>query len=62
MNEQDKLIQELVERSLNNSAAINVLVSIVCESGLISIDDFNKLVRKEAEEVREQMIKNVKRG
>lgn len=60
--ERDKLINELVERSMNNSAAINVLVEIVCGSGLTTIENFNRMVRKEGEFVKKEMIENIKRS
>jgi len=47
------------EQSFNNTAAINVLVDIVARSGLISMDDFNARVRKEAETLRQEMIEKV---
>jgi hypothetical protein len=59
-NRQDEELYDIIrEQAFNNTAAINVLVNIIVRSGLVSIEDFNKLVTKEAESVRKEMIDRV---
>lgn len=59
-NKQDKELYKIIqEQAFNNTAAINVLVDIVSRSGLVSIEDFNEKVKKEAEVVRTEMIDRV---
>lgn len=59
-NKQDNELYKIIqEQAFNNTAVINVLVDIVARSGLVSIEDFNARVKKEAEVIRTEMIDRI---
>lgn len=57
--EENKLKEVTYEMAFNNTAAVRVLFDVVVSNGLITEAEFNKLVRAEAEVVREEMYKRV---
>jgi tripartite-type tricarboxylate transporter receptor subunit TctC len=53
------LYSQIVEQSVNNTAAIKVLTQLVMKHKLITEDELNEQVRREAEELKKTMSEKV---